>query len=217
MSNNNQVSFKIDSRLFYTLIAILAVVGIFGIGIWIGNQVTAPQTPTTASLGAAALATAVPEDGGLIVDPAAVPTGGVQIATAPAVEGKGQPPVSPEKQPVGKDEPRLAIEELSEADNFTFHMGTVPTDQKSEKEFTLKNVGTSTLVIENTSASCGCTAAVADKKELSPGETTTLHVGYDPRVNQDFGKFIQKQVRIKSNDPVVPLVEFTITADVAAQ
>jgi hypothetical protein len=221
MSNNNQVSFKIDSRLFYTLIAILAVVGIFGIGIWIGNQVTSPQTPSTASSGAAAVATAVPGTGSGITDPnaaaAAAAGGGVVVATAPAVEGKGGPPVSPEKQPVGKDEPRLAIEELSEADNFTFDMGNVPTDTKSEKEFTLKNVGTSTLVIENTSASCGCTAAVADKKELAPGETTTLHVGYDPRVNQDFGKFIQKQVRIKSNDPVVPLAEFTITANVAAQ
>jgi hypothetical protein len=96
-------------------------------------------------------------------------------------------------------------------------MGAVPADQKTEREFTLENVGTSTLVIENTSASCGCTAAVADKKELAPGETTLLHVGYDPRVNSDFGKFVQKQVRIKSNDPVVPLAEFTITAEVAAQ
>lgn len=224
--DNNQVSFKIDSRLFYTLIAILAVVGIFGIGIWIGNQVTAPKTPTTAnSAGSAAPAgnVAAPAGGaGGVVDPSTAATAMagadvVSVATAPAVEGKGQPPVSPDKQPVGKDEPRLAIEELNEGNNFTYHMGTVPTDSKSEKEFTLKNVGTSTLVIENTSASCGCTAAVADKKELAPGETTTLHVGYDPRVNQDYGKFIQKQVRIKSNDPVVPLVEFTITADVAAQ
>lgn len=219
--NNNQVSFKIDSRLFYTLIAILAVVGIFGIGIWIGNQVTGTTAPSTASQPNQAAAPADPANPAAAapVDPnAPVPAqGDVMIATAPAVEGKGQPPVSPEQQPVGKDEPRLAIEELSAAENFTFNFGTVPTDQKTEKEFTLKNVGTSTLVIENTSASCGCTAAVADKKELAPGETTKLHVGYDPRVNQDFGKFVQKQVRIKTNDPVVPLVEFTITADVAAQ
>jgi len=216
MSKSNQVSFKIDSRLFYTLIAILAVVGIFGIGMWIGQQVTGSPSETTAGTtdqastsSGVAQAPVVPQPG--------LDTGAVISATTPAEQAKGQPPVSVEEQAVGSNEARLAIEEINKDNNYTFHMGTVPADKKTENEFTLKNVGTSELVIESTSASCGCTAAVADKKELKPGESTLLHVGYDPRVNQDFGKYVQKQIRIKSNDPVVPLIEFTITADVEAQ
>ena len=52
---------------------------------------------------------------------------------------------------------------------------------------------------------------------LAGGEETTVRVSYDPRHNQEFGKFVTKQVRIKSNDPLVPLAEFTIQADVAAE
>ncbi len=213
--NSNQVSFKIDSRLFYTLIAVLAVLGIFAIGMWLGQQLGKPNTPTTAGAGQTTTSGAAPVADAPVqnlTDP-----GVVQVATAPAEAARGVPPVSVDKQPVGPSEPRLAVEEVTEENNYSFHLGTIPADQKTEQEFTLANVGTSTLVIESTSASCGCTAAVADLKELEPGQSTTLHVGYDPRVNQEFGKYIQKQVRIKSNDPVVPLAEFTITADVEAQ
>lgn len=212
--NSNSVTFKIDSRLFYTLIAVVAVLGIFAIGMWLGQQIGQPNTPTTASTGQTVTdnaAAAAPEVQNL-TDPSVV-----QVATAPAEAARGAAPVSVEKQPVGASEPRLAVLEVNDENNYTFHLGTIPADIKTEREFTLTNLGTSTLVIENTSASCGCTAAVADLKELAPGQSTALHVGYDPRVNQEFGKFVQKQVRIKSNDPVVPLAEFTITADVEAQ
>jgi hypothetical protein len=211
--SSNQVSVRIDSRLFYTLIAILAVVGIFAIGMWIGNQVSGPKTPATTASSAGSSAPAAATAG---IQPG-LSSGDVQVATAPAADAKGKPPVSPQEQAIGPDDPRLGIKEIGADNNYTFAMGAIPADQKTEREFTLENLGNSTLVIKNTSASCGCTAAVADKKELAPGETTTLHVGYDPRVNSDYGKFVQKQVRIQSNDPVVPLVEFTITAEVAAQ
>jgi hypothetical protein len=216
--SSNQVSIKIDSRLFYTLIAVLAVIGIFAIGMWIGQQVSGPKAPAGTSAAGAKTDSSVPVAPAGTVQPG-LSTNNVQIATAPAAaaDAKGKPPVSPKEQPVGPNESRLGVKEINADNNYTFAMGNIPADQKTERQFTLENLGTATLVIENTSASCGCTAAVADKKELAPGESTTLHVGYDPRVNQEYGKFIQKQVRIKSNDPVVPLVEFTITAEVAAQ
>jgi hypothetical protein len=223
MSNNNQVSFRVDSRLFYTLIAIVAVVGILAIGMWIGTMFagggTTP-TQTAANPGTqqnSSQVVAPPVQGGAA---AAVPAGGVVVGATPvsaSAAAKGIGPVSIAEQPVGKNEPRIAIDEINKDNNYTFALGNIPADRKSEKEFTLKNVGTAELIIESTTASCGCTAAVADKKELKPGESTILHVGYDPRVNQEYGKFVQKQIRIKSNDPVAPLVEYTINAQVAAQ
>jgi hypothetical protein len=36
-------------------------------------------------------------------------------------------------------------------------------------------------------------------------------------VNKEQGRYVQKQVRIRSNDPVAPLVEFTIAATVASE
>ncbi len=225
--NDQQVTVKVDSRVFYGLVALLAVVAAIGLGWFIGQQVGGDPAaaPTTADSAA--------------VDPAADPLGqlqpstgmqaggdtsGLAVATtnplggaaAGAPAGSAGQPVSVDEQPVGEAEPRLWIEEAA-AENWVVNLGEIAPDARFEQDFTLSNIGTAELVIEDTSASCGCTAATVGDTNLGPGESTTLRVGYDPRVNQEQGRFVQKQVRIKSNDPLVPLVEFTITADVLAE
>jgi hypothetical protein len=216
MSNNN-VTVKIDSRVFYGLVAILAVAGIFAIGMYLGGAIGGKPTAQQATdLNS-------PPPVGQVVDPVsqgAVPTADPLAAAAvnPAAAGAqtAVQPVSVEEAPVGASEPRIWIDEPSET-AWTVDMGTIPGDKATEKDFTIRNIGTALLVIEDASASCGCTAAHVGKKELAPGETSQVRVSYDPRVNSEQGKFVQKQVRIKSNDPKTPLVEFTIQADVAAQ
>jgi len=209
--SNNQVTIKLDARFFYGLVALLAVVGIFGIGLWIGGFFGTTSAPQTTTAPAAAPA------GDLTLGQP--PASGVQAVTAPPpgqAAAAAQKPVSVADVPVGDAEPRLWIPEAAEV-NFTVDLGEIPADKATERDFTIENAGTSELVIEDTSASCGCTAAHIGESNLAPGAKTTLRVSYDPRVNQEFGKFIQKQVRVKSNDPLVPLAEFTITADVASQ
>ncbi len=218
-NNNNQVTIRLDSRVLYGLIAIVGVIGFLALGVWVGqywrgNQQAAATDPA-AQPGALVpgavpgqptpgfqISTAVP--GGMPGDPA---------AAAPAAASK---PVSPDEVKVGSAEPRLWIEEAA-ASNWTVDLGQIAADKPVEKDFKIENVGTSELVIEDTSASCGCTAAHIGEKNLAPGATTVLRVSYDPRVNSEFGRFIQKQIQVKSNDPLVPLAEFTITADVASQ
>jgi hypothetical protein len=219
-SSSNQVTVKLDSRVVYGLVAILAVAAAIGLGWFIGQQVGGGASQTADN--AAAPAGDVSSPLGSLGDPNAAPVGeGLTVSNeapvAPAgATGSAGSPVSLEEQPVGAAEPRLWIEEAA-AENWVVNLGEIPADARFERDFTLSNIGTAPLVIEDTSASCGCTAAAVGDTNLDPGETTTLRVGYDPRVNQEYGRFIQKQVRIKSNDPLVPLVEFTISADVAAE
>ncbi len=194
------------------LIALAAVAMAIGLGYFIGNavmggddqqQVAAPPAPAQGAAGGAVAQATTALDS---VNP---------VATGAPV-GKGQPPIGVDDQPVGDGEARLWIPEAADS-NWVFHMGDIPSDSKTEHEFSLTNVGKGTLVIEDVSASCGCTTSTVGEKELAPGASTTLRVSYDPRVNGETGRFVQKQVRIKSNDPLVPLAEFTVTADVAAE
>ena len=224
-SSNNQVTVRLDSRVMYGVIALLAVVLAIGLGWFIGQQVGGGDAATGVTADAPAPAAANPlgelqpsngaASNSLSTSPALAVQPADPAAAGAGALGAGQP-VSLEAQPVGEAEPRLWIQEAADQ-NWVFSMGEIPGDARFEQDFTLSNIGTSELVIEDTSASCGCTAATVGETNIAPGGSTVLRVGYDPRVNQEQGRFIQKQVRIKSNDPLVPLVEFTITADVAAE
>lgn len=220
-NNNNNVTIRLDSRVFYGLIAIVGVIAFLALGVWVGQYWRGSQQ--TAATDPAAQPGAVPT-GQLVVGEQ--PPADFGISTAVPGGAPGDPPaagqtaatkpVSVDEVKVGEAEPRLWIEEAA-ASNWTVDLGQIAADKPVEKDFEIKNVGTSELVIEDTSASCGCTAAKIGESNLAPGATTLLRVSYDPRVNQEFGRFVQKQIRIKSNDPLVPLAEFTITADVASQ
>jgi hypothetical protein len=211
----NQVTIKLDSRVFYLVAALVAVVGIFAIGWWLGTQLNsgtqaaAPEQQQQ-PVAQAPVGQVQPVDAGALQ--AAQPPVDVQQVAQTA----GSPPVSVEEVPVQAGEARLWLPDMADT-NWTFDLGSIPADQSVEHDFTVSNVGEAELVIEEASAACGCTAALVEDSTVAPGESTTVRVSYDPRVNREFGKFVKKQVRIKSNDPIVPLVEFTITADVQPQ
>lgn len=197
------------------LLALVAVAVAIGLGYLVGKALMgggdtpqSAETPAQVPAGATSAPGAPAATSDTIIKENPVATG--------APIGKGVHPVSKEEQAIGASEPRLWLPEAAEQ-NWTVHLGEIPNDSKTEKEFTVQNIGNATLVIEDVSASCGCTTSTIGEKELAPGGTTTLRVSYDPRVNGEYGRFVQKQVRIKSNDPLVQLAEFSITADVAAQ
>jgi hypothetical protein len=208
----NDVTLKVDSRVFYGLVALIAIALIFGIGLWLGDQMGADSaTDPLASGGAPATMPAVPPAGATV--PGMAPVGTPQVM--PTAE-PGKHPVKPEEVPVDEGQPRISVPEVA-GTNWQYDFGSIPATDKVEKEFVIENVGKGVLEIQDASASCGCTAALVADSTVDPGGSTTIRVSYDPRVNQEFGKFVTKQIRIKSNDPLVPLAEFTITADVQAQ
>ncbi|AMM50998.1 hypothetical protein TH61_07100 [Rufibacter sp. DG15C] len=82
-----------------------------------------------------------------------------------------------------------------------FDFGTIKQDKKVEHTFTFTNTGKSPLVIENATASCGCTVPEWPKEPVAPGATGNIKVVFDPA-----GKAGQqsKQITITANtDPQV--------------
>jgi hypothetical protein len=119
---------------------------------------------------------------------------------APAEDTAGQvPPVPAPRLEVSEDALDLGLLRANEVAN-----GTV----------TLTNSGDDTLVISKVLSSCGCTAAVPGKKELAPGESTSLDVKYT--AGSAAGK-IQKTVTIQSNDLLSPATIVKVTAEVIAR
>jgi hypothetical protein len=58
--------------------------------------------------------------------------------------------------------------------------GALKTPEKVEYPFTFTNKGESVITITGITPSCGCTAAVEDKKRFKPGETGAIRVIFNP-------------------------------------
>jgi hypothetical protein len=99
--------------------------------------------------------------------------------------------------------------------------------------FEIWNAGEVDLRLTGVSTSCGCTSAVVRVRGiasptfgmhnnprgwsaiLSPGESATLEVSYDPNLHPDTGS-VMRVIYIKSNDPFNPEAQVEITANVIA-
>lgn len=92
-------------------------------------------------------------------------------------------------------QPKLVLKQ----NNFDF--GDIKQGETVEHTFVLSNGGEALLKITDVRASCGCTAAVTEKKELKPGESTKLLVKFNSTGRR--GKQ-NKTVSISSNDPQNP-------------
>lgn len=209
-SDAGSVVIQVDMRAFLALGAVIGILLVFGVGLLLGRALN-PQG------GIGGPAARLPSQSQQLQPGQPFSPQPGQQAPSPFQEpaqSAARPPAGDEV-PIG-DNPRLAIPELAE-ENYTWDFGDIPPDRKVKKTFTILNKGTKDLVIQDVSSSCGCTAALVDKDTIPPGGTADVLVTYDPRVSKDQGRFITRQVRIKSNDPAAPLAEFTISANVLNQ
>jgi hypothetical protein len=99
-------------------------------------------------------------------------------------------------------QPKLVLQQTS------YDFGNIKQGDKVSHIFVLSNSGGDLLRISNVTASCGCTAAAPEKKELAPGESTNLNVSFNSSGRR--GKQ-NKTIRIFSNDPQNPEMVLTIT------
>jgi len=208
-----QVTIRLDSRLFYALLAGVAFLVALGLVFFVGLKLGQRGQPQTA---------AVPQPS--FQQPGlqpAQPGSAIQVQPGQAQQAPfdQQPAVRQPSLPAGDevpigDNPRLALPELAKT-NYVYDFGQVPPDEIQEAHITLENKGTQPLLIYQVRASCGCTAANTGEDTVPPGESTDLRVTYDPTYNNDAGKQITRQVIIETNDPAAPVVEFTIKADVS--
>ncbi len=205
-SRESGVVIRLDQRLFYGCVAVIAFFLALSVVFFAGLQ-----------LGRRGQQTAVPaafQQPGVFQQPA--------VQVQPLQSGQGNPFAQPaarrarfpagDEVPIG-DNPRLALPDLAKT-NYVYDFGDIPPDEIVETMVTVQNKGTKDLVIKSVRASCGCTAANTGSDVIPPGGTTQLRVTYDPTYNNDAGKQITRQVVIESNDPAAPVVEFTIRANV---
>ncbi|MCW8804855.1 MAG: DUF1573 domain-containing protein [Ignavibacteriaceae bacterium] len=104
-------------------------------------------------------------------------------------------------------QPTLILQQSS------FDFGDIKQGDKVSHTFVISNGGGDLLKISDVKASCGCTAAAPDKRELAPGESTNLVVTFNSTGRM--GKQ-SKTVRIYSNDPKNPEMQLSITGNVVS-
>lgn len=77
--------------------------------------------------------------------------------------------------------------------------------------FKISNIGGDLLKILEVRPTCGCTAAQPDKKELAPGESTSIKVDFNSagRLGSQ-----EKYVIVKSNDPQTPELRLTLKGNI---
>lgn len=109
----------------------------------------------------------------------------------------------PELLPTG--EPRI------EFDSESYDFGTIFQMRQYECAFKLRNSGTADLIIENVSATCGCTAALLSDEIIEPGGEGEIKVTFK---SGTYSRTIRKPVRVRSNDPEEPLKTLYVKATV---
>src|SRR4030067_3357442 len=92
--------------------------------------------------------------------------------------------------------------------------GDIVQGEKVQHNFIVTNTGGDALIITNVRASCGCTAALPDKKELAPGESTNIKVEFNStgRIGKQ-----DKIVYVTSNDKENPEIQLKFTGNVVKQ
>ncbi len=96
-------------------------------------------------------------------------------------------------------------------DRDSYDFGKIVQGKIVEHTFTFKNIGTADLVIKEVTTSCGCTAALVSNNVIHPGERGAIKVSYD---SQGRAIKVTRKIRVVTNDPVEPVKELTIIADV---
>jgi len=95
-----------------------------------------------------------------------------------------------------------------------FGFGSVVVGQSKEHAFLLKNNGTAPLVIDDVSASCGCTVTQLAERQIAPGASTQLNTHYRPVsiTGPD-----HQTIRLRTNDPAHREFELSIRAMVVPE
>jgi FtsZ-interacting cell division protein ZipA len=126
-------------------------------------------------------------------------------ATVPANDPATNPNVTGQEE-VNPNAPKPVMTFKETEHDF----GNIKSDKKVQHTFTFTNTGQAPLIIENATATCGCTVPEWPKEPVLPGKTGTIKVEYDPA-----GRTAQqsKQITITANtEPSIN--QLTIRANV---
>ena len=66
-------------------------------------------------------------------------------------------------------------------DKIVYDYGKIIVDTDNKAFFTVTNTGDKPLIIENVSASCGCTTPKKPEKPIAPGKSDRIEVIFHPK------------------------------------
>ncbi len=87
-------------------------------------------------------------------------------------------------------------------------LGKIQQGKTPKGYFKLLNIGDEPLIINEIKASCGCTAAIVDKKQIAPGEKGKIEITVDTTGKE---LDIEKTITVKSNDSLRPEIILTLS------
>ncbi|MCJ8167422.1 DUF1573 domain-containing protein [Pontibacter sp. E15-1] len=108
---------------------------------------------------------------------------------------------SPEQKAMS---PRLAV------GSTNYNFGKLEIGQKSIAKFRIKNTGRQPLVIQGVKSACNCVQYRVSEPALKPGQTALVELRYSATVLGEQSE----EVTVLSNDIVVPMLRFTLKANV---
>lgn len=109
----------------------------------------------------------------------------------------------------GSNSPQIIIE------TNAFEFGDVVNGIIVSKEIEIKNTGSTTLLIDEISTSCGCTTAEINEKSILPGSSSILLVKFDSGAHgPELEGLLKREIFITSNDPASPEIIIEFTANV---
>ncbi|MDP2905491.1 MAG: DUF1573 domain-containing protein [Candidatus Omnitrophota bacterium] len=97
------------------------------------------------------------------------------------------------------------------AEENAWDFGKVQETQVVTHNFVLKNHGQKVLNIKEVTTSCGCTVSTVKKKQLAPGEETTIEVKFKAK---GYNGPTKQFVYVHTDDPDKPVIRFAIRANV---
>lgn len=115
-----------------------------------------------------------------------------------------QTPQAPQPQAGG---PKMSVSQT------VYDFKEIPAAKDALCDFIVQNTGDAILEIKEVRASCGCTAVVADKKLVPPGESSKIAVRFNP--GNSSANF-EKSITVTTNDPTTPVVVLKIKGTVVA-
>lgn len=98
---------------------------------------------------------------------------------------------------ISMDQKSAKIQIISE----TVNLGTVQPEKSVVGNFTVYSIGTDSLKILSTVASCGCTEVEINKKTIAPGDSAQLSFTYT--AEKSIGE-IKKSIVLRTNDRARP-------------
>lgn len=100
-------------------------------------------------------------------------------------QGSSQPTATPvsfdpstQAQPAAEQKVEGPVAKIQYT-NMEYDFGTVKDGAVVEHTFTFKNTGDVPLIIQNATATCGCTVPKKPEKPIAPGETGEIQVRFD--------------------------------------